>query len=48
MDLRSLLNKSLSVDKNATVCWQPLGLEELMMKERMKNEGGRSLYIKSC
>lgn len=35
---------SLSVDKNATVCWQPLGLKELMMKERMKNEGER-VYI---
>lgn len=33
----------MSVDRNATVCWQPLGLEQLMMKEKM-NEGER-VYI---
>lgn len=33
----------MSVDRDATVCWQPLGLEQLMMKEKM-NEGER-VYI---
>lgn len=43
MDLKDLFAKSLSVDRDATVCWQPLGLEQLMMKEKM-NEGKEFTY----
>lgn len=41
-----LFAKSLSVNINATVCWQLLGLWELMMKAGMRNEWERFYILK--